>query len=286
MRGRHVTITALGVLVAVGAGYFAFVRGETSRNQRHDVNATMLEECDRSLADCRMIDMNGLSPERVCPPATCLPDDGVPAPIDALTQRLVEFLRARFVSSAAEYVAWRTTSGYAMRTRADLDKNWPIADVIPLYRGSEIKPNEQVDALFLEAIAASDAYKGGRQRIVGVSLATDWSVVVEQRTFSKDLPESPAWGEDARFRTRQSFMYFPTAGSAQSWWSRGTRYFERANSKEGVLVATVSFFAEFADGARLPVAIVYFFDAARQDWTIEGLSVAAHTMSDLRRIEF
>lgn len=176
---------------------------------------------------------------------------------------------------------------FVLRERSELEKWWHISEVVADYRGREVARDESTEALFLEAVLLSGKYQNGRQRIVGTSLAHEWSIIIENRSALRMPRSTPPWDQrDPRFLTRQSFVTCPATGSSESWWQRGPSYSERTRSEKGILVATVSFFAEFGDGERLPVAMFFYFDQDRNSWSISGISDATQRVEDGRRIEF
>lgn len=273
-----------------------YIHSEHRSNENKDqARSGRIEQCDEAISKSKQVMISGLSTGGLCAPAVFCSEPQFKEFVPDLTRATVDFLEARFSDSPESFVEWREKHHYTLRPRSELDRQWPIADSLSEYRGKPVSSGESVRALFVDALRSGDAFRDGRQRVVAVSFNTDWSIVLEKRTAlqsssadgSKD--RLPSWLEDPGFRTRQSLTCFQVVGSSQSWWNRGPMYADRSRSDSGVIVATVSFFATFEDRKTLPMAIVLFLDPGAVDgqkWTVDSIAVAAHTMDDVRRIEF
>lgn len=288
MRFRHAILPACVVSVALLGGYFAFFRGRAAETRYNAEVSANREACLEALAAARMTPMSALMTDAIARPAIMHVDaDVTPAMEGKLVREVQEFLLARYAKSPDDYLSWRRSRGFTLRDRSELEKWWHISEVVADYRGREVSKEESTEALFLEAISLSNQRKSGRQRIVGTSLTHEWSIIIEKRSALRLPRNTPPWDQrDPRFVTRQSFVTAPATGGSESWWQRGASYIERTRSEKGVLVATASFFAEFGDGERLPVATYFYFDQERDSWTITGISVATQRVEDGRRFEF
>lgn len=183
-----------------------------------------------------------------------------------LAEEVSTFLAARFGEDAAGLTRWREARLYQPRPMDELLSKWFIDKAYSGYLGRPMPKDISFADAYRAVIDGQAGFKDGATIIKRIALSKP-GLDVQMHVMERHDPRFPRvtgpLGDVLDLCGRLNF--------SPPWWGWPCKEWEMATTPAGARVAVVAFVAEFADGARRPVAVSSVFCPDAKKWFVISL---------------
>ena len=291
MNRRHIILCAAGVAVLVFV--FALTRSHWrkssftreaqkvySTSQRAYKKIELLPLADADQHTIRQV-LSSTPFEPHLPPEKKLPLGN--KALDLVLNHAADFIYYRFVNtSPTDYMQWRKSQGYHMRSLDELLDPWTIDWSYDFYFHKPFPDNPDLEAMFQEFWDIGLNYKNGKNKPTGIANdPAGLGAVAGIMTTG-----TPYHGEQYSGDLGSDLWYGSISSTMRCWWVPPEDTKTILAKHNVAYYIDVNCILSYADGTRRPLELQYVWNPDFKDWFLENVVISNFPSENLSGMEY